>query len=108
VRRREDGHSIRRRQIDRREKDNAALRKKYRSDAAYRRRKIREARRQTKRRTTAQKGELAERRAAKHYYASVDWKKLMEEQPTILTAWELQHPTYIVESPGHQRQIERW
>jgi hypothetical protein len=98
----------RRRQIERREIHAARLRKKYATNRAYRRKKIREARRQTKRRTTAAKGELAERRAAKRYYASIDWKKLMEEQPTILYAWEIEHPTYIVESPGRQRQIERW
>jgi hypothetical protein len=108
VRRREDAHSKRRQQIDRREKENRRLREKYRSNAAYRRRKLKAARRQTKRLSAAKKGELSERRCAQRFYARVNWKKLMDEQPTILYWRDLAHPTYIVESPGRKTEIEQW
>jgi hypothetical protein len=103
----------RRRQITNREAANARLRKKYRTNARYRRAKIKAARRQTATRTTHQKGVLAERRVARRWKhrAKNDskrrWFEANERQAEILLQ-ELICPVYIIRRPPRPGELEQW
>ena len=103
----------RRRQIADREAANARLRKKYRTNAKYRRAKIKAARRQTRTRTTHQKGVLAERRVARRWKhrakndSKSRWLQANEHQAEILLQ-ELICPVYIIRRPPRTGELEQW
>jgi hypothetical protein len=102
----------RRRQINRREEDNAKLRKKYATNSEYRFAKLAARREQTARLTTSDRAVLNERACAKRWrdrqflLRSSSWPKHELELSVILTQ-ELLRPMYIIERDG-KREIENW
>jgi hypothetical protein len=94
--------------IDHRAELAAAVRRKYARNRAYRKKKIAAARRQTKRLTTAKKGELAERRCMLRSLTRDSWNKIFDAQPTILDAWQIENASYIIIEASGKLRRERW
>lgn len=98
--------------IDHRAELAAALRRKYARNKKYRLAKIAAARRQSRRRTAAQKAVIAERRCMLRWKPHArtpksSWPTWSEYGKTILLQ-ELIHPRYIIEHPNGRRELELW